>query len=122
VDDSSAYRRATNGAAAALLGFSAFTGFSLVAWFARAESPVTWKSVVAMFSVVFGMTIAALVWRAPSRAHVGAGICIMLFSLVRLGLPVSGDWTWASYALIAVTTLLVIPLVHALIILPPNGT
>ncbi len=117
MDDLKAHRRAILLASLSLLGFSAFTGIALAAWFARAENPLGWKSVVAMVSVAFGVTTAALVWRAPSRNHVFAGIGVMVFSLLRIGSP--SDWTWASYALVALTTLLLIPLVHAVIILPP---
>lgn len=43
------------------------------------------------------------------------GIVIMLVSLVRIGPP--GDWTWVSFALVAATFMLLMPLVHAAIVL-----
>ena len=39
----------------------------------------------------------------------------MLASLARIGPP--GDWTWVSFALVAVTFVLLMPLVHAAIVL-----
>ena len=54
-------------------------------------------------------------WRSPSRTHALMGIGVLVFSLVRIGLP--GDWTWVSFALVAITFLLLMPVVHAAIVL-----
>lgn len=54
-------------------------------------------------------------WSAPSRGRAALGIVITVASLARIGRLV--DWTWVSFALVAVTFLLLIPLVHAAIVL-----
>ena len=54
-------------------------------------------------------------WRAPSRTHAFMGIGVMVSSLCRIGPP--GDWTWVSFALVAITFILLMPLVHAAIVL-----
>jgi hypothetical protein len=43
------------------------------------------------------------------------GIGVMLASLLRIGPP--ADWTWVSFALVAITFVLLMPLVHAAIVL-----
>ncbi len=91
------------------------TTIALIAWFARAEDPWSWKSAIALFSAMLGVTTSALVWRAPSRTHVIAGICVMTLSLIRVGPP--ADWTWVSLTLLSMTALLLVPLVHAAIVL-----
>lgn len=108
-------RRAALFASIALLSFSALTGFALIGWFYRAEMPWNWKSVLAVGCAVLAVTTSALVWRAPTRMHAIMGIAVMLFSLLRIGPP--GDWTWVSFALVAVTFILLMPLVHAAIVL-----
>lgn len=108
-------RRAALFASIALLCFSALTGFALIGWFYRAEMPWNWKSVLAVGCSVLAVTTSALVWRAPSRMHAIMGIAVMLFSLVRIGPP--AEWTWVSFALVAVTFILLMPLVHAAIVL-----
>ena len=102
-------------ASIALLAFSALTGFALVGWFYRAETPWSWKSVLAVGCALLAITTSALVWRAPTRMHAIMGIGVMLFSLARIGPP--ADWTWVSFALVAVTFVLLMPLVHAAIVL-----
>ncbi len=108
-------KRAALFASIALLAFSALTGFALVGWFYRAEMPWSWKSVLSVGCAVLAITTSALVWRAPTRIHAIMGIAVMLFSLVRIGPP--ADWTWVSFALVAVTFILLMPLVHAAIVL-----
>jgi len=108
-------RRAALFASIALLSFSALTGFALIGWFYRAEMPWNWKSVLAVGCAILAVTTSALVWRAPTRMHAIMGIGVMLFSLLRIGPP--GDWTWVSFALVAVTFILLMPLVHAAIVL-----
>jgi hypothetical protein len=108
-------RRAAFLASLALLAFSALTGFALIGWFYRSEVPWSWKSVLAVGCTLLAVTTSALVWRAPTRLHAIMGILVMLFSLLRIGPP--ADWTWVSFALVAATFLLLMPLVHAAIVL-----
>jgi hypothetical protein len=102
-------------ASLSLLTFAVLTTLAIVAWFSRAEQPWNWKAVVAMLAAMLGLTTSALVWRAPSRTHVVAGIVVMGLSLLRVGPP--SDWTWVSFALLSVTVLLLVPLVNAAIVL-----
>jgi hypothetical membrane protein len=98
-----------------LLFFSALTGLALVGWFHRTEMPWSWKSVLAAGCSLLSLMTSALVWRIPTRTHAIMGIAVMLFSLLRIGLP--SDWTWVSFALVAATFILLMPLVHAAIVL-----
>jgi hypothetical protein len=98
----------------ALLFFSALSAFALVGWFYRNPVPWNWKSVLAVGCAVLAVTTSALVWRSPSRGHAVLGIVVMLASLARIGPP--GEWTWVSFALVAVTFVLLMPLVHAAIV------
>ncbi len=95
--------------------FSALTGAALVGWFLRAEHALHWKSVLAAGCAILGAATSALVWRVPSRMHAIMGIGVMLFSLLRIGPP--ADWTWVSFALVALTFVLLMPLVHAAMVL-----
>lgn len=113
--DDQASRRAALLASVALLCFSALTGFALVGWFHRSEFPWTWKGLLAIACAILAVTMSALLWRAPTRMHAVMGIGVMLFSLLRIGAP--GDWTWVSFALVAITFVLLMPLVHAVIVL-----
>jgi hypothetical protein len=108
-------RRAAFLASIALLSFGALTGFALIGWFYRTEAPWNWRSVLAVGCAVLAVTNSALVWRAPTRMHAVVGIMVMLFSLLRIGPP--ADWTWVSFALVAMTFILLMPLVHAAIVL-----
>ena len=102
-------------AALSLLGFSLFTTLVLAAWFKSVDEPWGWKSVVAIFCAALGLTTSVLVWRAPSRTHVLAGLAVMLLSLARVGGP--GGWGWVSFALLVITLALTIPVVRAAIVL-----
>jgi len=108
-------KRAALAASLSLLAFATLTTLAVVAWFSRAEQPWSWRAVVAMLSAMLGLTTSALVWRAPSRVHVIAGIVVMVLSLVRIGPP--WDWTWVSFALLSMTALMLVPLVNAALIL-----
>ena len=108
-------RRAAFLASIALLAFSALTALALFAWFTRSEAPWSWKSVLAIGCAVLAAGASALLWVLPSRTHAVLGIVVMLLSLVRIGSPV--EWTWVSFALVALTFLLLMPLVHAAIVL-----
>ncbi|MBX3188435.1 MAG: hypothetical protein KF819_15565 [Labilithrix sp.] len=98
----------------ALLFFSALSAFALVGWFYKNPVPWNWKSILAVGCSALAVTTSALVWRLPSRAHAILGIVIMLASLARIGPP--AEWTWVSFALVAVTFVLLMPLVHAAIV------
>jgi hypothetical protein len=113
--DDQASRKAALFASMALLFFSALTAFVLVLWFHRYPAAWNWKSVLAAGCAVLAVTTSALVWRTPSRGHAVLGIVIMLASLARIGPP--GEWTWVSFALVAITFVLLMPLVHAAIVL-----
>ena len=113
--DDQVSRRAAFLASVALLTFSALTSFALVGWFYRSEVAWSWKSVLAVGCTLLAVTTSALVWRAPTRMHAIMGIAVMLVSLLRIGPP--GEWTWVSFALVAVTFVLLMPLVHAAIVL-----
>lgn len=95
----------------ALLLFSAFSALALVLWFHRYPAAWTWKSVLAAGCAALAVATSALVWLTPSRGHAVLGIAIMLASLARIGPP--GDWTGVTFALVAITFVLVMPLVHA---------
>ena len=99
----------------ALLCFSALTAFALVGWFKGNPVPWSWKSLLAVGCAALAVTTSALVWSSPSRGHAILGIAIMVASLARVGAP--SDWTWVSFALVAVTFVLLMPLVHAAIVL-----
>ena len=113
--DDRASRRAAFIASMALLFFSALTTVALVGWFHKNPLPWNWKSVLAAGCAVLAVTTSALVWRAPSRGHAVMGIFVMLVSLARIGPPT--EWTWVSFALVAITFVLLMPLVHAAIVL-----
>src|SRR5437868_6593329 len=102
----------------ALLFFSALTAFALIEWFEDNPIPWSWKSLLSVGSAALAVTASALVWSAPSRGHAVLGIVAMLVSLARIGPPV--EWTWVSFALVAVTFVLLMPLVHAAIVLRSN--
>ncbi|WP_394828386.1 hypothetical protein [Pendulispora albinea] len=106
-------------ASLALLAYSTLTAVALAAWFARAIQPWTWNSVLATVSCVLGVVSSAIVWCFPSRLALIAGMAVMLSSLLRVG-PLQ-DWTWVSFTMLVVTTLLLVPLVHALVLLPPSS-
>lgn len=110
--------RSVYAASLSLLAFSMLTGVALAAWFSRMADPWSWRSVLTLLACMGGVTTSALVWRAPSRSHVLAGIGVVVASLIRVG-PIA-DWTWVTLTLLALTTLLLIPLVHAFLLLPRN--
>ncbi len=98
-------------ASVALLTFSVLTALMLVAWFASVDAPWTWKSAIALLSAASSLAAAGLVWRDPSRAHLGLGAATMAFSLLRVGHPM--EWTGVTAALVALTALLAVPVVLA---------
>ncbi len=113
--DDRASRRAALIASMALLFYSGLTTFALIGWFKGNAAPWNWKSALTVACAVLGVAASGLVWRAPSRERAMIGVMIMLVSLLRIGLP--RDWTWVSFALVAVTFVLLMPVVHAAIVL-----
>jgi hypothetical protein len=102
-------------ASLALLCFSALTAFALIGWFQGNLVPWSWKSLLAVGCTLLAIMTSSLVWSMPSRGHAIMGIVIMVASLARVGAP--AEWTWVSFALVAVTLVLLMPLVHAAIVL-----
>jgi hypothetical protein len=88
-------------AAGAMVALAALTLVVVLAWFATASDPWTWRGLVAMATVPFALGTAWLVWRLPTRENAGAALLVVAFSLVRIGLP--DEWTRATYVLIALT-------------------
>lgn len=115
VSDDESLKKAVFGASLSLLVWSGLTAVALVGWFVRSEAPWGWKSLLTAGCVVLGVTTSALVWRLPSRAHAVLGVFVMVASLARIGAP--SEWTWVSFTLVAATFLLLMPLVHAAIVL-----
>ncbi len=115
-----AAKRAALLASIALLAFGGLTTLALVGWFHRVDAAWTWKSLLAIGCVLLAVLTSGLVWRMPTRTHAILGIVVMVLSLVRIGPP--ADWTWVSFALVAATFVLLMPLVHAAIVLgdPPG--
>ena len=102
-------------AAISLVAFTGLTGIALVAWFLSVDEPWSFRAAVATFSAILGLTATVLVWRAPSRTHLVAGIGVMALSLLRVGPPL--EWGWTSLTLLLTTALLIIPLVHAAVVI-----
>lgn len=113
--DDQVSRRAAFIASLALLAFGALTTLALVGWWRQSETPWNWKGILTAACAVFAVANSAAMWRAPTRLYAFVGIGVMLLSLARIGPP--ADWTWASFALVAVTFVLLMPLVHAAIVL-----
>jgi hypothetical protein len=104
-------KRLVYGAALSLLGFSAFKAVALAANFHSSDDPWSWRTMLALLCAALGLTTAALVWRAPSKAHLTAGLGVMGASLLGVGLP--GDWGLKTFLLVLPTALFLIPLVRA---------
>lgn len=118
--NASAAKRASFLASIALLCFGALTAIALVGWFSQAtDDPWTWKSVLALLCSIGGVATSALVWRAPTRMLVNVGIAIIIVSLGRVGPP--NEWTWRSFALIAITLVMLMPLLHATMVLKKDA-
>ena len=114
MDPQAPQQRAALGASLALLAFAGLTALAVIAWFARAADPWSWRAAVAAISAGLALALSALVWREPTRKRLLVGIGVMVVSLLRVGPP--WEWSWVSFTLLAVTTLLMIPLVHAAIV------
>jgi hypothetical protein len=113
-------RRAAIAASLALLLFGGLSLFALIGWifgwFYGAPTPLNWKGFLATSCGFFAFFVSALVWMRPVRTHALLGVAVMTAPLVRLGLP--GQWTTASFALLAATFLLLMPVLHAALVLP----
>ena len=107
-------------ASISLLIFASLTSFALVGWFFASTVAITWKSVLTLGCMLLGGITSMLMWRSPSRTHAFMGIGVMVFSLARIGPPT--DWTWVSFALVAITFVLLMPVVHAAIVLRDEPT
>ncbi len=99
------------GAAISLLVWSGATFAALAVWFSKDPTGLSWKSLTAGATALFGIIASFVLWKSPSRGNAVIGIVVMLVSLARIGGPT--DWTWVSFALVAVTFVLLMPLVHA---------
>ena len=106
-------------ASVALLAFSMITFVAFAAWWSRVTEPWTWKSVLALTCAVLAIVASFVVFRFPSKESLAGGIGVMALSLLRVG-PIA-EWTWASVVIVAVTLLLVMPLLRALQSLSRRG-
>jgi hypothetical protein len=111
-----AIRRIARWAAIALLVHSLMLCAGLVALFAQSAAPWSWRTLLSLMAVTFSLTTGALVWRAPTRSHVLAGLAVLLLGLLRVG-PVE-SWGAATYAIVIVTAILIVPLARALWLVP----
>ncbi|CAN5808372.1 hypothetical protein BH09MYX1_BH09MYX1_06510 [soil metagenome] len=104
--------------AIALIAFAALTALALVAWFVSVEDAWTWKSLVAMSGVLFALTVAVLLWRAPTRDHAVGGLVVLAASLARVGAP--ADWNGNTATLFILTFAAAAPLAYAATKLPKD--
>jgi hypothetical protein len=115
VEEDRVSRRAALFASTSLLLFSALTTLALVGWARLPDAVWSWKSLLAAGCAATGVVMSALLWRVPSRVLAVLGMAVMLASLLRIGTP--AEWTWVSFALVALTFVLLMPLVHAALVL-----
>jgi len=111
--------RAILGACLALGLFALAMVAGLWAYFARVDTPWTWQSFVSTVSLLGAVGSMVLVWRLPERRTAGAGAGVLVFSLLRLGW--FDAWTGGSFAVLALTVVLLVPLVHAMMVLPARS-
>jgi len=104
-------------AAAAMLALAAVTLLSVLAYFASVKDPWTWRALVAIATIPFALLCGWLVWRTPTRENAGASLLVVAFSLARVGFP--GEWTTATYVLMALTIAVAVPVAWAARVLPP---
>ena len=103
-------------ASLSLLTFSTLTAIALAAWFSSVEDAWTWKSSIAVISCIGGIATSLLVWRSPSRATLGAGAGVLLFSLLRVA--DIADWRALSFLIVGSTLVLAVPVVYAFVVFP----
>jgi hypothetical protein len=104
-------------AAIAMIVLAAITLVGVAAYFSASTDPWTWRGLVALATIPFALVCAGLLWKVPTRENAGAALLVIACSLVRIGLP--GDWTRATYVLIAITLVITAPVVWAARSLPP---
>ena len=102
----------------ALIAFAALTALALVAWFLSVPDPWTWKSLVAIASVLFSLVVAVLLWRAPTRDHAVGGLIVLFASLARVGAP--SEWNGNTATLFILTFAAAAPLAYAARKLPKD--
>lgn len=107
--------RAALAAAWTLLVWSSLSTIALSVFVSTSPSPFGFAAIVTGASIALAVGASFFVWRAPSRVSLGAGIAAMGLSLLRV---LGSEWTWASYALVALTLLFLIPVVHAFLLMP----
>lgn len=111
VSDPAQNHRLALAGAIALIAFAGLTSLALVAWFVSVEDPWTWKSLVAISAVVFSLTVAVLLWRAPTRDHAVGGLIVLAASLARVGAP--SEWNGNTATLFILTFAAAAPLAYA---------
>ena len=99
-------------AALSLLVYSILLFAGLVAVFYVEPQPWGFVSMITLLCVALGVAAGVLVWRAPSRIHLGAGGAVMLLSLVRLA---AAPFGWRSATLVVITLALLTPVVRAFV-------
>ena len=104
--------------AIALLAFAALTSLALVAWFVSVPDAWTWKSLVAISSVLFSIVVAVLLWRVPNRDHAIGGLIVLAASLARVGAP--SEWNGNTATLFILTFAAAAPLAYAARKLPKD--
>ena len=104
--------RVVRQAALSLLAYSVMLFVALLAYFRVEARPWGYASMLTLLCVALGIAAAVLVWRAPSRVHIGAGGGVMILSLLRL---VGAPFGWRSALLVIVTLALLVPVVRAFV-------
>lgn len=97
-------------ASLAMLAQGTLGMIALVAW-TRTPSIVSWRVLVAFVATLAAIAASAALWLAPSRKTAWFGLSVLVFSLLRLGSP--DQWTGTSWAVLAVTAVLSLPLLRA---------
>lgn len=102
-------------ASIALLAFAGASIFALTTWLLSGRTMLHWKVAVTLVCALAAIFESARLWRHPTRGLVGASLVTVLVSLVRVGPP--SDWNGFSFALLSLTILFSLPLVHAVFVL-----
>lgn len=103
-------------ASLALLTFATLTAIALGAWFTSSSDPFTLRADIALLSCLGGVVTSFFVWRMPSRATLGAGLGVLVFSLLRV--IDAGEWRGLSWLIVGSTLVLALPVAWAFAILP----
>ncbi|NOU30855.1 MAG: hypothetical protein HOO96_23405 [Polyangiaceae bacterium] len=102
-------------ASIALLLFGGLSAFALVVWFRTSAEPLSWKAMLTGVVALGSFGASAMLWTSPKRVAAVLGLVLMLASLARVGAP--ADWTGYSFVLVAITAVLMMPVVHAALVL-----